>query len=65
MLAKAPDVVPVPGTLHVFRLEENTAAAGLTLTAAEIARLDALPVDGEREIDMGSNWSYGITPPLR
>jgi aryl-alcohol dehydrogenase-like predicted oxidoreductase len=27
LLAKAPDVVPIPGTLHVSRLEENTAAA--------------------------------------
>jgi aryl-alcohol dehydrogenase-like predicted oxidoreductase len=29
LLAKAPDVVPIPGTLHVSRLEENTAAAEL------------------------------------
>jgi aryl-alcohol dehydrogenase-like predicted oxidoreductase len=43
LLAKAPDVVPIPGTLHVSRLEENTAAAGLTLAGAEItpARLPA------------------------
>jgi aryl-alcohol dehydrogenase-like predicted oxidoreductase len=64
LLAKAPDVVPIPGTLHVSRLEENTAAAGLTLTGAEIARLDALPVTGEREIELGHNWFDGVTPPL-
>jgi hypothetical protein len=44
-------------------LEENTAAAERTLTGAEIARLDALPVTGEREIEPGYNWSYGVTPP--
>jgi aryl-alcohol dehydrogenase-like predicted oxidoreductase len=64
LLAKAPDVVPIPGTLHVSRMEENTAAAGLTLAGAEIARLDALPVTGQREIELGYNWSYGVTPPL-
>jgi aryl-alcohol dehydrogenase-like predicted oxidoreductase len=64
LLAKAPDVVPIPGTLHVSRLEENTAAAGLTLTGAEIARLDALPVTGQREIELGHNWFDGVTPPL-
>jgi aryl-alcohol dehydrogenase-like predicted oxidoreductase len=63
LLAKAPDVVPIPGTLHVSRLEENAGAAGLTLDAAEIARLDALPVSGERESELGHNWSYGVTPP--
>ncbi|MFJ4845599.1 MULTISPECIES: aldo/keto reductase [unclassified Streptomyces] len=64
LLAKAPGVVPIPGTLHVSRLEENTGAAGLALTEEEIARLDALPVAGERESELGHNWSYGVTPPL-
>jgi aryl-alcohol dehydrogenase-like predicted oxidoreductase len=64
LLAKARDVVPIPGTLHVSRLEENAAAAQLTLTSAEIARLDALPVTGERESELGYNWSLGTTPPL-
>ncbi len=65
LLAKAPDVVPIPGTLHVSRLEENAAAAELTLTAEEIAVLDALTVHGERESELGHNWSYGTTPPAR
>jgi aryl-alcohol dehydrogenase-like predicted oxidoreductase len=64
LLAKGPDVVPIPGTLHVSRLEENSAAAELALTSADTARLDALPVTGEREIELGHNWSYGVTPPL-
>ncbi|MFC4032382.1 aldo/keto reductase [Streptomyces polygonati] len=62
LLAKAPGVVPIPGTVRVSRLEENTAAAELVLTAEEIARLDALPVSGQRDIELGHNWSYGVTP---
>ncbi|MGR3867140.1 aldo/keto reductase [Streptomyces graminifolii] len=63
LLAKADDIVPIPGTLHVSRLEENTAAADLRLTAEEIARLDTLPVVGEREGEVGHNWFDGVTPP--
>ncbi|MEU6491719.1 aldo/keto reductase [Streptomyces sp. NPDC046984] len=64
LLAKAPDVVPIPGTLHLSRLEENSAAVDVELTLEEITRLDALPVVGEREMDLGNNWIDGITPPL-
>ncbi|MDX3853106.1 aldo/keto reductase [Streptomyces sp. AK02-01A] len=64
LLAQAPDVVPIPGTLHVSRLEENTGAARLALTGAELARLNGLQVVGERETRMDHNWSYGVTPPL-
>jgi aryl-alcohol dehydrogenase-like predicted oxidoreductase len=65
LLAKSPDVVPIPGTLHVSRLAENAAAADVVLTPAEITRLDAIKVVGEREVDLGHNWSYGVTPPPR
>ena len=64
LLAKSPSVVPIPGTLHVARLEENSAAVALTLTPAEQARLDALPVAGAKEINLGDNWFDGVTPPL-
>jgi hypothetical protein len=37
------------------RFEENTAAATRAPTDAEIARLDVLPVTGEREIELGRN----------
>ncbi|SFE44798.1 Predicted oxidoreductase [Actinacidiphila alni] len=63
LLAKAPDVVPIPGTLHVSRLTENAAAAQLALADEEIKRLDDLTVVGERETELGRNWSYGVTPP--
>lgn len=64
LLAQAPDVVPIPGTLRVSRLEENAGAADLTLTEDELARLSELKVVGEREVRMDQNWSNGVTPPL-
>jgi aryl-alcohol dehydrogenase-like predicted oxidoreductase len=62
LLAKAPDVVPIPGTLRIERLEENAGAAELNLSADEIARLDASSVLGERETELGHNWTSGTTP---
>ncbi len=46
LLHKGDDIVPIPGTKRRKFLEENVAAAGLSLSAAEIGRLDAaLPPD--------------------
>ena len=43
------DVVPIPGTKRQKYLEENLAALDVTLTAEELARLDALfPVGAAR-----------------
>jgi aryl-alcohol dehydrogenase-like predicted oxidoreductase len=42
LLAKGDDIVPIPGTKRVSRLEENVAADAVTLTAEQIAALDAL-----------------------
>jgi aryl-alcohol dehydrogenase-like predicted oxidoreductase len=44
LLTKGDDVVPIPGTKRVGRVEENTAADAVTLTPQQIAALDALPV---------------------
>jgi len=41
LLAKSPVMLPIPGTGSVEHLEENVAAADLTLTDAERAQLDA------------------------
>ncbi len=41
LLQKSPVMLPIPGTGSVAHLEENTAAAGLTLTDAEMTELDA------------------------
>ncbi len=44
LLAKGNDIVPIPGTKRVSRVEENAAADAVTLTPAQMATLDALPV---------------------
>jgi aryl-alcohol dehydrogenase-like predicted oxidoreductase len=41
LLQHSPVVLPIPGTLQVAHLEENVAAAGLSLTPEEFAELDA------------------------
>jgi aryl-alcohol dehydrogenase-like predicted oxidoreductase len=41
VLAKGEDIVPIPGTKRRHYLEENLAAAALTLTVAQIQALDA------------------------
>ncbi len=43
VLAQGERVVPIPGTRRRTRVEENTAAARLTLSAQDLADLDALP----------------------
>jgi aryl-alcohol dehydrogenase-like predicted oxidoreductase len=42
LLAQGDDIVPIPGTRSVRRLEENLAAARITLSAADLARIDEL-----------------------
>lgn len=42
ILAKQPDVVPIPGTTKASRVAENAAAALIGLTPAEVERLDSL-----------------------
>jgi aryl-alcohol dehydrogenase-like predicted oxidoreductase len=41
LLARGPDIVPIPGTKRRDRLEENAGAADLALTADDLAALDA------------------------
>lgn len=41
LLAQGREVIPIPGTKRIRYLEENVAAAGLALTPADLARLDA------------------------
>ncbi len=40
VLARSPAAVPIPGTSSVERLEENIGAAGVQLTAHDLAQLD-------------------------
>jgi aryl-alcohol dehydrogenase-like predicted oxidoreductase len=49
LLAQGDDIAPIPGTKRVARVEENTAADGIELSADQIARLNNLtPAAGER-----------------
>ena len=41
LLARGPDIVPIPGTKRIERLEENLGAAEITLAAGEIGSLEA------------------------
>jgi aryl-alcohol dehydrogenase-like predicted oxidoreductase len=46
VLARGEDFVPIPGTSSLERLEENVAAADVTLTPDELGRLDAIAPRG-------------------
>jgi aryl-alcohol dehydrogenase-like predicted oxidoreductase len=49
LLTQGNDIAPIPGTKRVARIEENTAADGIELTAEQIERLNNLtPAAGER-----------------
>src|SRR5882724_2530960 len=49
LLAQGDDIAPIPGTKRVPRVEENTAADGIELSAGQIQRLSSLtPAAGER-----------------
>jgi aryl-alcohol dehydrogenase-like predicted oxidoreductase len=55
LLAQRPWIVPIPGTRRLERLEENIGAAGVELTAADLADIDAataqVKIQGERYND--------------
>jgi pyridoxine 4-dehydrogenase len=46
LLARAPVVLPTPGTASLAHLAENVAAAELELTGEHLRRLDALQRTG-------------------
>jgi aryl-alcohol dehydrogenase-like predicted oxidoreductase len=49
LLAQGDDIAPIPGTKRTSRVDENTAADGIELSAEQIRRLDDLaPATGER-----------------
>jgi len=57
LLAQGDDIAPIPGTRRVARVEENTAADRIELTAGQIERLNHLtPAAGDRhdEANMAS-----------
>jgi aryl-alcohol dehydrogenase-like predicted oxidoreductase len=56
LLARGEDIVPIPGTASVAHLEQNVAAASASLTAEEMASIDAAfpprVAAGDRYADM-------------
>ncbi|PYR74728.1 MAG: aldo/keto reductase [Acidobacteria bacterium] len=46
LLARGPDIVPIPGSKHRQRLEENAAAADITLTRRDLEELDEIAPKG-------------------
>ena len=55
LLAQGEDIVPIPGTKHVSRIEEDAGAADVELSPDQIARLNAIPpAVGDRYSDMTS-----------
>jgi aryl-alcohol dehydrogenase-like predicted oxidoreductase len=57
LLARGPDVVPIPGTKRRVYLRENLASAQLTLSAPQLSELSALRAAGDRYPDM--TWVTG------
>ena len=57
LLSRGPQIVPIPGTRSVSRLDENAGAALIVLTPQESARIDAVlaqqPVAGARYPEVG------------
>lgn len=57
LLAKGPDIVPIPGTKRVTRLEENVGADAVELTADQLSRLDRLtPAVGGHHAEAQMKW---------
>jgi aryl-alcohol dehydrogenase-like predicted oxidoreductase len=52
LLAQGDGIAPIPGTKRVDRLQENSAADGIRLTAGQMTRLNNLtPASGERHAE--------------
>lgn len=46
LLAQGPNMVPIPGTRRIATLEQNLGALDVTLSAAELAQIDAVAPQG-------------------
>jgi aryl-alcohol dehydrogenase-like predicted oxidoreductase len=58
LLAQGDDIVPIPGSRSVARVEENLAAAGLSLSADDLAAIaEILPSGG-----VGARYAGDMTP---
>jgi aryl-alcohol dehydrogenase-like predicted oxidoreductase len=59
LLHRGDDIVPIPGTKSRARLEENAASASISLTAADLAALDAALPPGSAE---GGRYPEAVSP---
>jgi len=59
LLHRGDDIVPIPGTRRIARLDENAAAARLALTAEELARIDAVLAEHAVAGTRYPEWSMG------
>mgnify|MGYP003650629757 FL=1 len=58
LLAQGDDIVPIPGTRRIERLEENLAAADLTLSTDDLFRIATILPDGA----FGARYAGGMVP---
>jgi aryl-alcohol dehydrogenase-like predicted oxidoreductase len=58
LLAQGDDIVPIPGTRRPGRLAENAAAADVTLTSEDLARIDEILPEGS----FGGRYPAGMMP---
>ena len=61
LLAQGPDIVPIPGSTHAERVQENLGAIDVTMTAGDLSALEALApqISGERYMEAGRKWLNG------
>jgi len=57
LLAQHPSIVPIPGTTHLTRLEENLAAQKITLTPSDLQRIEAV---APRGVAVGQRYHPGV-----
>ena len=61
LLARGPDVVPIPGTRNRSRVVENAGAAGIVLSAGDLAALEAAAPRAAWSGDRRSFAAHGTT----
>ena len=49
LLSRGPDIIPIPGTRAIARIDENAEALSVTLTDDVLTRIDAIAAPGAAE----------------
>ncbi len=61
LLAQGEDIVPIPGTRRIERLEENAGAADIRLTADDLDQIRRVLPEGA----FGARFRHGVAEPGR